>query len=151
MKTQLLLYKCSYIALEVLMTGLSYIVSFNSIDEMSSHNSLNETIHLPPCHYYLPNEFKEAFVQTGNDFSILHVNVRSLCKNFDALKELLFITQYKFSMICVTETWLNDTSPFLFDIDNYSLLNVNRKGIKGGGVAIYVNDIYKFKTRKDLN
>ena len=118
---------------------------------MSSHNSLNETIHLPPCHYYLPNEFKEAFVQTGNDFSILHVNVRSLCKNFDALKELLFITQYKFSMICVTETWLNDTSPFLFDIDNYSLLNVNRKGMKGGGVAIYVNDIYKFKTRKDLN
>ena len=58
-------------------------------------------------------------------------------KKMYALKELLFITQYKFSMICVTETWLNDTSPLLFDIDNYSLLNVNRKGIEGGGVAIY--------------
>ena len=81
------------------------------------------------CHYYLPNEFKKIFVQTGNDFSILHVNARSICKIFDTVKELLFITQYKFSMICVTETWLNDTSPFLFDIDNYSLLNVNRKGI----------------------
>ena len=117
---------------------------------MSSHNSLDETIQLPSCQYYLPNQFRETFSQSLNDFSILHVNARSLSKNFDALKELLFITKYRFSMICVTETWLNEKSPLLFDIDNYSLLHVDRRDMKGGGVAIYVNDIYQFKIRKDL-
>ena len=117
---------------------------------MGSHTCLNETIHMPSCQYYLPNEFKKTIAYTDNDFSILHLNARSLCRNFDALQELLFVTEYQFSIICVTETWLNNKSPALFDINNYSLLHIDRTNMKRGGVAIYINKMYQYKVRKDL-
>ena len=110
----------------------------------------NETIDMPSSQYYLPTEFQESIPYNESDFSILHVNARSLFKNFDALQELLAVTRYNFSIICVTETWLNDKSPALFNIENYSLLHIDRKEMKGGGVAVYINNSLQYKTRKDL-
>ena len=45
-----------------------------------------------------------------NSLSILHVNIRSMSKNFEKLKLMLNECNYNFSIICLTETWCSDES-----------------------------------------
>ena len=52
-------------------------------------------------------------------------------------------------MILLCETWLNDFSPNI-SIPGYHLELENRKGKKGGGVAILIKENLKYKSRPDL-
>ena len=102
--------------------------------------------------YYLPDEFASCFRKTGPKFSLLHVNARSLNKNFDSLKTLLLtLNNFPFSIIGVTETWLHNTSPDLFNLQNYTLIRLDREEKRGGGVAFYINEQLKFKIRKEIS
>ena len=56
--------------------------------------------------YYIPNEVKdnlENFQQ--KPFSALHLNIRSMSKNFESFWELLDPLCFTFSAICLLETW----------------------------------------------
>ena len=121
--------------------------------------------------YYTIEEFNTEFnsQRTGNQendnslssprsglndkyFSILHINARSLNKNFDSLELLLAqLHQFPFSIIGISETWLHSTSPPVFNLDNYQLLRSDRKHGKGGGVAMYTRSNLKNKLRPDLH
>ena len=41
----------------------------------------------------------------NNSFSMVHLNIRSLQKNFDSLFNLLMTLKSEFKVICTTETW----------------------------------------------
>ena len=117
------------------------------------------------CKYYSPENFMHSYgldskfqctdrrnVNTNTHFSLLHVNARSLNKNFDDL-ELLHssINNFAFSVICISETWLHSTSPPMFHIPNYNFIRADRAIGKGGGVGIYINNLLKFKHRPDIH
>ena len=96
--------------------------NFNDIpDDLASN--------YPNCNYYTIDDFVTQLVNNSssekniesdtNPFSLFHVNSRSLNKNFDALETLLSGLNFKFSVIGVTETWLHENSPPLFDIPGY--------------------------------
>ena len=86
-----------------------------------------------------------------DDVKLLHINARSLSKNFDDLQNLLnSLHPFKFTIVGVTETWLHHTSPPLFDLRNYTLVRADRVRRKGGGVAFYVADHLNFKIRYDI-
>lgn len=114
---------------------------------------------LPRCNYYTINEFNSAFklpTITKNslpqEFSMLHLNVRSLNKNFDNFEMLLtMLNKFSFSLIAITETWLNSNSPPIFNIPNYKLLRADRQHGRGGGVAIYLRDGLTYRLRKDIH
>ena len=62
----------------------------------------------------------DTSLQHDTHFSLLHVNVRSLSKNYDDLSALLSILpNFNFQIIGVTETWLHSDSPPIFNLDNY--------------------------------
>ena len=85
-------------------------------------------------------------------FSLLHVNARSLNKNFESLESLLFtLNNFKFSIIGVTETWLHNTSPSIFNLHNYNLIRRDREEQRGGGVAFYISENLQFKVRKEIS
>jgi hypothetical protein len=51
----------------------------------------------------------------------------------------LFSLQLQFSVIGVTETWLNDSSAQLVNIDGYDFISKYRQNrTQGGGVGLYV-------------
>ena len=83
--------------------------------------------------YYSIDDFDEIFntklnqnsvnnCNTNLYFSLLHINARSLNRNFDEIK--LFhksMKQFPFSVIGITETWLNSKSPDMFHLHDYEL------------------------------
>ena len=86
--------------------------------------------------YYSTEDFNSRFRDMEHKFSLLHVNARSLNKNFESLESLLLtLNNFKFSIIGVTETWLHNTSPNIFNLQNYNLIRREREDQRGGGVA----------------
>ncbi|CAH3192226.1 unnamed protein product, partial [Porites evermanni] len=82
------------------------------------------------------------------DFSLLHLNIRSLQRNLNGLSILLTCLNIKFSLIGVPETWLNDYS---IDLDGFSFIYKHRPYRTGGGVGLYISDNLDFKIRADLS
>ena len=113
------------------------IYVFTRIVIMNNNNALpndqNLVRHISD--YYTTNEFNDKIKQimgttnntnsdgttdstnnyNNNTFSLLHVNARSLNKNYDDLSTFLTtLKNFRFSVIGVTETWLHSNSPPIF-------------------------------------
>ena len=59
--------------------------------------------------YFNPNEIREGFeCLCKNGFSVLHVNIRSINKNFEISNNFYSKLNCKFSVICFSETWATD-------------------------------------------
>eukprot|EP00732_Lithocolla_globosa_P000951 Lithocolla_globosa_v1_NODE_383_length_4222_cov_8.644588.p2 type:complete len:237 gc:universal NODE_383_length_4222_cov_8.644588:3025-2315(-) len=86
-----------------------------------------------------------------NRFSILHVNARSLGKNFDRLSAFFDSLTLPFTLVAISETWIDeDDNNILSDVwEGYTLETKSRKR-KGGGVGAYVLTSTKYKIRKDI-
>ena len=126
---------------------------------MNSETIDNQSMNECTKHFTI-DDFNTTFNSQFNDnydnsskkyFSVLHINARSMNKNFDSINLLLSsLHNYPFSIIAVTETWLHTNSPPIFNIDNYELIRDDRKHGRGGGVALYVHESIKFKLRHDI-
>lgn len=84
----------------------------------------------------------EKYVQKPQDkFKILHMNIRSIQKNYDEF--LLFLSHLPdFDVIVLTETHiLNEIS--IFNIDGYDLIYNNGTYNKNDGVILYVKHGFK--------
>ena len=98
------------------------------------------------------NDSNSMHFQANPDFSLFHVNTRSLNKNFESVQELfLQLKIFTFSIIGLSETWLHNNSPPLFNIPNYHMLRSDRDHGRGGGVALYIHNHLKIKVRSDLH
>ena len=56
-----------------------------------------------------------------------------------------------FSVIGVSETWLNDTTAEQVNITGYNFVSNHRKSKSGGGVGIYLQNDLEYKLRPDCN
>jgi exonuclease III len=104
--------------------------------------------------YYLPSEFrkKTTDINIKSNFSLAHLNIRSITNKFDHFKELLDSLDTEFKIIGLSETWLNDnTNDAGFDLPTCNYVGTNRTNKKGAGVGIYTAKQLKYKIRKDLN
>ena len=58
------------------------------------------------ANYFLMTEVKSSLKGfNSNSFSVLHLNIRSMKKNFKNFKEFLKNLSVSFSAICLSETW----------------------------------------------
>ena len=106
--------------------------------------------------YYSVEEASEHFRhKETNSFSVLHLNIRSLNKNFENFKLFLAEINFNFKLICLSETWCQDKNPnenSLFQLPNYNVIHQNRnQNRKGGGVCIFIHQSLNYKTRDDLS
>ena len=101
------------------------------------------------CRYYLPNELNLP-PSSDKDLSLLHLNARSLPCNFGNLINLLNSIDHTFSFIGITESWLQDNSPPLFEMKGYRMLRADRQTGRGGGAVLYIRDDVPFKVIDDI-
>ena len=138
---------------------LNYVVS----DELDSSNIEHITDDVDPdynffqgsantCKYWLSNDFN-VFSESlsPSSFGMIHFNSRSLFKNFDSIHEFILQLKFTFSIIGFSETWINDCTPSLFSMDNYTFLHNDRNKSRGGGVGLMISYLLNVKPRKDLN
>ena len=96
----------------------------------------------PPCKY---KQFKDTTKSKNGEIKTLNLNIRSLNKHFNSLKEKIEILQ-KYDVLCLNETScnINNLPHGIEDIilDEFHppiTRSPTRSSNKGGGLAIYVN------------
>ena len=102
--------------------------------------------------YYTPDQFNnEVLPVNGSNtcMSILHINCRSLKKNFDTITDYLYLLKVKFDFILLSETWLSGSPDQLLSLDGYDYYGESRQS-RGGGVGIYARNVFKIIKRPDL-
>ena len=86
-----------------------------------------------------------------DSFNAIHVNCRSLNKNFKALENLLTSISGKLTVIAVSETWLTELSEDTFNLMGYSFVSKSRTNKLGGGVGLYIDSNLEYKLRSDIS
>ena len=71
--------------------------------------------------YYLEDDSNKLLAEKNivTNFSLLHVNSRSLLKNLDHLINYLSIISHRFSVIAVSETWGNVNNEMFLNSSGY--------------------------------
>ena len=114
---------------------------FNSFNQVKANSN-----------YYTETSFKEHVTKCTNAkdmFSMCHLNIRSISKNLSSFENYLETIQYNFTMIGLTETWLNDTNYDLYGLQGYNFVEQHRSSL-GGGVALCVMKHLNYIERPDL-
>ena len=96
------------------------------------------------CSYFVEDKFTDVLQnetaisrEQFNRLSFYHLNIRSLQTKVDELSTLLSVLNIKFSVVGITETWLQD-SPLEVNIDGYNFVYKNRRVRSGGGRCCFV-------------
>lgn len=79
--------------------------------------------------------------------SLIHMNIRSLRKNFVTLLSHINQIQNKISLLILTETNITDNENDLYKIHGFNALFLNRDG-RGGGIAVYIKDDINFEVNE---
>ena len=83
-------------------------------------------------------------------FSLMYLYARSLIGNFDKFEILLANLRKSFSVIGVTEIWLNDLTSDLVNIPRYSFVSNHCKSKTGRGTCLYLKNNLQYKIRLSL-
>lgn len=95
------------------------------------------------CKYYAEERFTSE-VSVKNGIGIIHINCRSLKKNFEGVKTLISTSKVNFDVIALSETWLSENEVIDYQLDNYNVVSVCRNS-RGGGVMLYIRDCFDYK------
>ena len=94
--------------------------------------------------YYIPNEVKENLeIFQQKSFSVLHLNIYNMSKNFESFQEFLDSLCFSFSAILIQ---CYQISKYL----TYVNLHQTRKNRSGGGLCIFLLESPFYKVRDDL-
>ena len=110
--------------------------------------------------YYLPSELlslSEKLHINSENFSMIHLNIRSAKKNFEKLKDFLSQAGSFFKVLSLTETWFDDrnSESWLYQLPQYTAIHQHRspshKSSRGGGITMYIHVSLSFKCPRELN
>ena len=100
------------------------------MSDLEFHQYQGMIDNIAKCDYYLEHKFKSEIstrLLDNSYFSLFHLNVRSLMGKLDDFQEYLMDIAHKFSVIGISETWLNNDNGSLIHLPCYSFVNINRK------------------------
>ena len=100
--------------------------------------------------YYKIIEFQNLMNQTKNKFSILHMNIRSLNKNYLKIENMLLELNEYSDVIALTETKIKESGTKVNRVLNGFTFVHNDTKTSAGGVDIYIKSNICFKLRQDL-
>ena len=125
----------------------------NNDPDINFFNEKSEVVNSP---YYDVEKFNSSSQNLlKNLFSVLHINIRSMKKNFEKLCEYLSHVKGNFSIVALTELWCSDDNAdknSLWQLPNYTTIHqIRNSSQKGGGIALYVHNSLNYKILKNKN
>ena len=123
----------------------------NWINDLNSKNlddniCTNET----NCNYFTIDEFNNLTNDSGESFSILHLDIHSIQLHIDEFRIFLDSSNHKFDIIALSETKLQNEPAVNIFLPGYRNPIHTFTEASKGGVCIYVLDDIDFKPRNDL-
>ena len=103
---------------------------------------------LVSCQYNTIDKVNQGVLHP--QLSAIHINIRSLQRNFDALQLFLSSLKSKPSIILLTETWLDPSLAKSYILDGYQLEVSSQPVHRGKGTAMYVCNSIPYSRRRDL-
>ena len=107
------------------------------------------------CLYYGTDEFNEMydsfFTPSASIFAVGHINLRSIPAHLAELDCFLNCLTSKFSIIGVTENWLNHSNCQLYSLPNFQHEYKYRDNTGGGGVSLLIANHLNYAVRDDLS
>lgn len=85
------------------------------------------------------NDFSSRVPNNQSKLTMIHINIRSLIKNFILVKQMIDISHIQLDIIILTEVGISDCIASLFKIPGYNMINKLRNKRKGGGIVMYVH------------
>ena len=140
------------------LMSLSYNPLFANANQHLSHsNDADPDLHFYYnlnyfCDYLIENQFNKLIqneIDRSKQFSIIHLNIRSLDWNLNKLTSLLHNLNIQFSVIGISETWLQNVN-HLVDINGFNFFHKHRLNRAGVGVGLYLSENYDSKICDDL-
>ena len=98
--------------------------------------------------------YKKRFATPGNHnikLLLLHLNIKSLPRHYDAPIEYLTLSDFEFSCLGISETWLNECKVPLHDIPGYATVSKYRPDKRRGGVSLYIRHEIPFTIKQDVD
>ena len=98
------------------------------------------------------NNYEISNCSSGNYFSVVHSNIRSLNANFDGLLQMLTEMNHSFSLIGLTETKYTTFQESLHSHNIPGYLFISQPSLSNaGGTGFFVSDKLNFHVRDDLS
>jgi hypothetical protein len=120
--------------------------------DMNYYRSYNNSANIS-CKYYNVDEINKLNSKNNRDkkFTIFHLNIRSMAKNYRMFQNTLAIIDTKFDVIILSETWLKPYNVDIYKLDGYTHEFITRNNKAGGGLSIYIKDSIQYNILPDLN
>ena len=80
----------------------------------------------------------------------MHLNIRSIPANFTSFLSYMDNVNHRFSVIGLTETWLKQPNIPLYGIPGYSHIGITRSHGNGGGVSLFISDVFMYSELTEL-
>ena len=96
--------------------------------------------------YLSPREIDKNFQNFSEEsFSVLHLNIRSMNKNFVTFQDFYKFLNTKLRIAGLTETLVNDSNinqNSLIQLEGYISVHQIRKSRKGGRIVLFIRDSF---------
>jgi hypothetical protein len=106
--------------------------------------NLNTPIFINEGNYANWTDFLKLNMKWKNSYIILHVNIRSIIKNFSQLEYIVSSSQHIIHAIAITEANISENCKKLFELTNYDMYTELRTNKRGGGIILYVHNSAHF-------
>ena len=117
--------------------------TLGNIDPDIHYFSANNVLKNTP--YYNDKTFQTKFGK-NQQFSMFHLNIRSIPDHFTELTSLLNNLETEIKVITISETWLKP-SHINFNMQNYNMQYELRPKKRAGGVALYLHNVLHYSIR----
>ena len=132
--------------MDFLCPGWAAYPTFHDQDELGNNVFYSLTGNIKNCNYLDVNNLN--FTAGNNTLTLLHVNVRSLQKNFDSLYDFFQSLKFLPHVICLSETRLKNQPSTNLNIPNYGFVHVD-SDTSAGGVGLYILNSVNYKIREN--
>ena len=104
------------------------------------------------CNYYTEDSFNKYLQQhniSDNSFSVAHLNIRNLPANLYEFISYVDNLDHCFSVIGLSETWLNPSNVSAYNIPGYNHVAQTRCAGRGGGISLFVAEKFVYSEMTD--
>ena len=95
---------------------------------------------------------KTPSISPFNDtLSLMHLNIRSIPSNLTKLVQYLSNLNVNFDIIGISETWLNETNKYIYNLNGYNHVPLVRQDRVHGGVALFISASFSYRILNEIS